>query len=220
MLFITLDDMDKFTIQGTRRLLSLTRTKIRLAEESGTIYTKPKPLPLVKLISGRDIETVEKGKEYREELAENIDYENPRNISNSVLQLIDIIEGVKYDFEPAEFQCLIDDKIMKKFEDGAKKNSSKINLLLMTKTAPEGINLFVGENPLENSIHLGRVPSTIADFLRFAFSSDYFSENLKLKNINSIIGHRTLILNAIWFSLGEFGVELKTESDLLQYSHI
>lgn len=207
--------MDKFTILGTKRLFSLTKTKIRLAEESETIYTKPKPLPLVKLISGRDMDTLEQAKEYREELAKNIDYENPRNISNSVLQLIDIIEGVKYKFEPAEFQCLIDDKILKNIENNAKENSSKINLLLMTKIAPKGINLFVGKNPPENSIHLGRVPSTVAYFLRFAFSSDYFSEGKQLKNINSIIGHRTLILNAIWFSLGEFGATLRSESDLL-----
>lgn len=214
-----MENIDKHAIGGAKRLLSLTKTKIRLAEESETIYTKPKPLPLVKLISGKNIYAVEQAKEYREELAKNIDYRDPRSIADSVIQAIDIIEGVKYKFEPAEFQCLIDDRTMKKIEESSKKNSSKINLLLMTKTASERINLFVGENPPENSIHLGRVPSTIADFLRFAFSSDYFSEGKRLKNINSILGRRTLILNAIWFSLGEFGVELKTEFDLLRYSY-
>jgi len=35
---------------------------------------------------------------------------------------------------------------------------------------------------------------------------------LKLKNIRSFLGHRTLILNAIHFSLGEFGAELRDET--------
>ena len=207
--------MDKHIIRGAKRLLSLTRTKIRLAEEVDTINTMPRPLPLVKLISGRDIETVEQAKGYRDELARNIDFGNPMGVADLVIQLIDIIEGVKYKFEPPEFLCLIDDKTMKEIEDNARRNSIPLNLLLMTEKAQTKINLFVGENPAESSIHLGRVPSTVADFLRFAFLSDYFSDNKRLKNMNAIIGHRTLILNAIWFSLGEFGAELGTESDLL-----
>ncbi|MCK4225745.1 hypothetical protein KAX29_02510, partial [candidate division WOR-3 bacterium] len=63
----------------------------------------------------------------------------------------------------------------------------------------------------ENSIFLSRVPTTLSFFLNFAFNSDYFSEGLKLTNVNAVLGHRTLILNAIHFALGEFGAKLDYE---------
>jgi len=75
----------------------------------------------------------------------------------------------------------------------------------------DGVNLFIGENPSENSIFLSLVPTSLAGFLNLAFHSEYFSEGLKLRNITSVQGHKTLILNAIHFSLGCFGAELREE---------
>jgi len=75
----------------------------------------------------------------------------------------------------------------------------------MTKNASSDLNLFVGYEQPKNTIFLSRVPTTLAYFINFAFNSEYFSSGLKLKNINIILGHRTLILNAIFFALGEFG---------------
>lgn len=205
--------MDKYIIKGTKKLFSLARTKIRLAEGSETIDCKPKPLPLVKLLSGMEINTVADAKRYREDLLKNIDFSNSESVASTVLQLMDMIEGVKYKFEPNEFLANIDEKKLRNIENEARKKSLPVNLLLMTRKAPEGLNIFIGYKQPEGTIFLSAVPTTLSYLLNFAFNSDYFSQNLKLKNIRSFLGHRTLILNAIHFSLGEFGAELKDETE-------
>ena len=40
--------IDKYVKEGAKKILSLTRTKIRLAKEAGTVECRPAPLPLVK----------------------------------------------------------------------------------------------------------------------------------------------------------------------------
>ena len=207
--------MDKFTIKGTKKLFGLTRTKIRLAEEAGTQYTNPMPLPLVKLFSGREVETVERAGQYLDELKLNINYGDPKNTAKTILELMDIIEGVKYKFEPGEFMSNIDEIKLREIEETAKETRSQVNVLLMTENAPENpciLNLFVGYAAPENTTFLSRVPTTLAYFLNFAFNSGYFSGGLKLKNINIILGHRTLILNAVSFALSEFGANLINET--------
>jgi len=87
-----------------------------------------------------------------------------------------------------------------------------INLLLMAEHRPEGPSIFVGDNEPLDCILLGRVPSSISIFLRYAYTSKYFSHDKKLKNINSVLGHFTLILNAIHFSLGVLGARLICET--------
>ena len=207
--------MDKFTIKGTKKLFSLTRTKIRLAKEAETKHTKPAPLPLVKLLSGQGIGTVEQAEEYRETLKSNIDYDNPKNTAKTIIELMDIIEGVKYKFEPQEFMPNLDVGQMEKIEKTAKENSKPLNLLLMIGKVPENpsdLNLFVGYDQPDGTTFLSRVPTSFAPVLDFAFNSDYFSKNKKLRNINLILGHQTLILNAVYFALGEFGVNLIDET--------
>ena len=200
--------MDRFAIRGTKKLFSLARTKIRLAEESDTVYTRPKPLPLVKLLSGVEINTVKEAKDYREKLHSLVDFSDSTIVARAVFELLDIVEGVKHKFEPPELCVLVGEDELKAIEKKAVNESLPINLLLMTEKAPEGVDIFIGEEPLENSLHLGRVPSTLAIFLNFAFNSSYLSEGSKLKNIRAILGRKTLILDAIHFSLGEFGAEL------------
>lgn len=200
--------MVKFTIRGTKKLLGLARTKIRLAKEAETKHTKPAPLPLVKLLSGQEVVTVEQAEEYLENLKSNIDYDDPKNVAKTILELTDMIEGVKYRFEPREFMFNVDEKQLNEIELNAKEKQNPINLLLMTEKAADGLNLFVGYNQPENTIFLSRVPTTTACFLNYAFKSSYFSEGLKLRNINIILGHKTLILNAIAFALREFNVNL------------
>jgi len=204
--------MEKHIIKGAKKLFSLTRTKLRLAEESGTIDTRPGPLPLVKLLSGREITTVAQAKEYRDELLQHTDFSDSKSTASSVLQLMDIIEGVKYGFEPKEACLNLTKEGFREIEIQAGKDSIPINILLMTKEIPaNGINLFIGENSPENSIFLSIVPTSIAGLLNFAFHSEYFSDGPELKNIVSVLGHRTLILNAIYFSLGCFGAELRED---------
>jgi len=200
--------MDRFAIKGVKKLFSLARTKIRLAEEADTVETRPAPLPLIKHLSGEEIRTVREAKDYRDKLHGSMDFSDSNSVARAVFELLDIVEGVKHKFEPPELCVLAGEDELKAMEKNAIKESLPINLLLMTEKAPEGINVFIGEDPLENSLHLGRVPSTLAIFLNFAFNSPYLSEESRLKNIKAILGRKTLILDAIYFSLGEFGAEL------------
>ncbi len=196
---------DKLIKKGIKKLFGLTKTKLRLAEEADTTKTKPSPLPLVKILSGKKIVTIEKAKGYREKLKEQVNYEDKKNLANTVLQLLDIIEGVKYKFEPPECLSQLTQEELKNLE------GKKVNLLLMTKKTSEGVNLFIGENPPKNTIPVSVVPSSIAPFLTFAFQSGYFFKEGKLKNITSVLGRKTLLINVIHFALGEFGAELKEE---------
>jgi hypothetical protein len=200
--------MDKFAIRGVKKLFSLTRTKIRLAGESGTMETRPAPLPLVRILSGVDVNTVDGAGEYLGELRASLDFSDSEGVARTVFELLDIIEGVKYKFEPREYRALVGEVELKSMDAEARSRSSTINLLLMTDEVMDGMNVFIGEDAPKDSLHLGRVPSTLAIFLNFAFSSPYLSEGLELKNIRAILGRRTLIIHAIHFSLGEFGAGL------------
>lgn len=202
-------EMNKFIVKGVKKMFGLTRTKIRLAKESDTECTKPAPLPLVKMLSGRELKTVSEAEKYLDELKLNINYDNPKSIAKAVIELMDVIEGVKYKYEPAEFLTNLREDTMKDIGRIAQERSKQVNILLMTKDAPCcGLNLFVGENPPDNALFLSGVPTTLSFFLNFAFNSKYFSDNMHLKNVNVFLGRRTLITNALWFAFGEFGAVL------------
>lgn len=196
---------EKLIKKGVKKIFSLTRTKIRLAEEAETLKTIPQPLPLVKLLSGKEIKTVGGAKEYREILLTQVNFDDKVNLAKTVLQLIDIIEGVKHKFEPPECCFSLSEKTMKELE------GKEINFLFMTKKVYQGENLFIGENPPPGALPVSLVPSSVAPFLNFAFHSLYFFQEGKLRHLNSVQGHKTLIINAIHFSLGEFGANLKEE---------
>lgn len=198
--------MDKYVVRGIKKLRSLARTKIRLAEEAGTESTRPKPLPLVEFLSKREIKTVKGAGDYRAEL--EIDYKNPKKAARTVLELMDIIEGVKYDYEPKELMMNLTPQELRKIESESSDNSVKVNLLIMSEDLQEGSNLFVGEKAPEGAVFLSGVPTSVAGFLDFAFYSKYFWDGRRLKNIKVVLGHQTLIVSAICFALGEFGAEV------------
>ena len=199
--------MEKYAVAGTKKLLSLVRTKIRLAEEAGTVECRPHPLPIIKLLSGRDINTISEAKTYREELAQKADYSDEKRLASTVLQCMDLVEGVKYKYEAPECMPNIDEARFRSIEKEASEKATAVNILLMSKTAPEGINIFVGEDPPAGTIFFSGVPTSIASFLAYAYASDYFSDNLRLKNIVSYLGHKSLILDAIHYSLGVYGAK-------------
>ncbi len=205
--------MEKITIKGIKKLFSLTKTKIRLAKEADTEYTKPKPLPLIKLLSGWEIGTVGQAEEYLIQLKKKIDYADDGGAAKTVFELMDIIEGVKYKFEPLEFMVGVDEKKLSEIEGKAKEKQMPVNLLLMTEKERDGLNLFVGYGQPKNTVFLSRVPTTLAYFINFAFNSEYFSHEHELKNVNIVPGHKTLILNAISFALSEFGANLINETE-------
>lgn len=203
--------MDKYSVAGAKKLFSLTKTKIRLAVETDTAECRPHPLPLIKRLSGIDISSVEEARAHREELIKDTRFSDDLSVASAVFQCMDLIEGVKYKYEPPQYTSNIDARMMKDLEKEAKEKAVPVNVLLMTRTAPEGINLFIGENPPPGTLFVSGVPTSLASLLEYAFGSEYFSDNGRLKNIRSVAGHRTLILNAIHHSLGAYGAERSNE---------
>lgn len=195
--------------KGLKKLFSLTKTKIRLAEEAKTIELKPSPLPLIKFFSGEEVRTVVEAKEFRERLTKKINFEKNREIAEITFQLLDIIEGVKYKFEPEDCCFSLSEEKLREFEN----ENKELIILIMTKISyPErGINLFFGENTPEGAIFISKVPSSIAPLLNFTFHSKHFFRNGKLYHITSILGRKTMLTTLIHFSLGEFGVKLNEE---------
>lgn len=191
--------MSRCFVAGTKKLFSLAKTKIRLAEDSDTFETKPAPLPLIKKISGEEIKTVEEAKKYLEERREKIDYSNRRELAENILMILDVIEGVKYRFEPPEYQILLSKKELMILE------GQEITILMLSSAKTGGVDLFLGEDPPEGVLHLGRVVSNIAPFLDYAFTSTHFSEGLRLRNICVRVGRKTLIAYAVKEALCEFG---------------
>jgi len=159
-----------------------------LAEEADTKEVKPSPLPLVELLSGKEIKTVGEAKEHREKLREGIDFEDGESIAGSVLQLCDIIEGVKYKFEPKELCVLIKEEDLSGMKE--------VNVNIMDEKLRKGNNIYIGYEPPEGATHLGRVATTAA----------FFALNAKKHKIvfKTFLGHKTLILNAITFALRHY----------------
>lgn len=179
----------KYATKGAKKLFSLTKTKIRLARESKTVYVKPKPLPLVKFFSGAEINTIDEAEEFRQTLKDKIDYDNPESIAKTIFQLMDIIEGVKHKYEPKEYFCLLKEEEIKKIL----RENKKINLLLAHPPV-EGLNLFIGEDPPDNTIHYGRVTTNLAVLINIALPKE-------IKKMNIHIGRKTLINNAVHYAL-------------------
>jgi hypothetical protein len=203
--------MDKYALLGAKKLFSLVKTKIRLAEEADTFECRPDPLPLVKRLSGVNISTIAEAKDYREELLKNTSFSDEKSVASAVLQCMDMIEGVKYKYEPPQYVSNIDARMIADIEGRAKEKELSVNILLMTQTAPEGINMFIGENPPAGAVFVSGVPTSIAPFLEYAFGSAYFSDGCNLRHIRCVLGHRTLIIKAIHHSLGVYGAVLSED---------
>lgn len=197
--------MDRFSIKGTKKLFSLTKTKIRLAKEAGTIETKPAPLPLVKRFSGREVSTVDDAESFLSELRAKTDFSDGRRTAETALMLIDTIEGVKYRFEPPEYCALLNRGEMNDLEKAAKETHQIVNIQLLTEKTGDGINLFLGEDPPAGTVHAGRLVSNIASFIDYAFCSNYFSDGKKLANIRVFAGRKTLLAAAVYAALEELG---------------
>lgn len=196
--------MDKFVVKGARKLLSLTKTKIRLAEEAETLCTKPKPLPLVKLLSGVELKSIGDVKDFIGKI--RLNFEDEDEAYKTVLELMDVVEGVKHKFEPLEYCALVDETTLGKIEERVKLGEA-VNILLMSDKVGGGVNLYVGYDPLESAIHYGRVPTTLAVYLAYALKSDALSKDMKLASTKIILGHNTLILNAIYHAIKYYGAK-------------
>jgi len=202
--------MDKYTISGVKKLFGLTSTKIRLARQAETVQLKPKPAPLVNLLSGLRIETVDEVSERLDELKKRMDYNDSNVVSSTVLELMDLVECVKHKFEPKEYCVLVSKEKLIEIEEKMRENT-RLNILLMSREIKDGINLYVGEDAPKDAIHYGRVPTTLSNYMAFALASDVLSENMKLKNTFVTQGHGTLILNAIRYAIKCYGAVDETK---------
>ena len=206
--------LNKFIIRGVKKALALTRIKIGLAEDFGTesIGFEGKPLELVQFFSGKKVETLNYSKEHLKFLKNKLDLEDGQDIAKTVVQLMEIIEGVKQEFEPTEepYWGYINGRKNMELE-GVK--MQKAAVLLFSRPVANSLNFYIGEDPPKETIPLGPTPSAVVFFLQYAFKSKIFSENKTLKNTASILGHKTVLMDAIHFSLGQLGAETIEENE-------
>jgi len=88
---------------------------------------------------------------------------------------MDLIEGVKYLYEPHECMSNIGLMQMREIERRAEEEDLVVDVLLMTCAAEGRISLYIGEHPPHGVFFLSRVPTSIAVFVEYAFASPYFS---------------------------------------------
>jgi hypothetical protein len=187
--------------KGAKKLFGLARTKIRLAEEADTVETKPKPLPLVRRLLGKEISSVGEAKELVEELRRTLDFSDRKAVASAVFALFDIIEGVKYRFEPPEYCTLIAKEKLGELVADAEEAEKKVDLLIMTEE-PAAEGLFLGEDAPAGAAHLGRVVSNAALLLDVLFQRDGDARRLRVRG-----GRKTLIAEALIQALKEYGAE-------------
>ncbi|MBD3387774.1 MAG: hypothetical protein GF416_01885 [Candidatus Altiarchaeales archaeon] len=167
--------MNRYAVKGVKKLFSRSNTKIRLAEEAGTSKVRPSPLPLPERYANVELNTVEECKIHRERLRELIDFEDILNVAYATLQLCDIIEGVKWKYEPAEYMPLMD-RIP---ED------MPLNIALMHPKPPKG-SIFIGENPPPTVRHYSRVVSGIAPLLQHIYNTGKHNEGNRLVAVRTV----------------------------------
>jgi hypothetical protein len=191
---------DKYVVMGAKKMFSLTRTKLRLAEESETVEARPAPLPLVKLFAQVELNTVAECRQHWQKMKADVDYRDDGSVATTVLQLCDLIECVKYKFEPKEYMPLFGAEGFKEMETECRLAKEPLNILLMTAEGLQN-SVYFGENPPLKVRHYSRVISGIAPLLHHLYSSDYFSNGIKLRNIFVCHGSRTLLGNAVEYAL-------------------
>jgi hypothetical protein len=188
--------VDKYAVKGVKKLFSLARTKMRLAEEADTEETLPRPLPLVKLFAGVELSTLVECKAHWQMLKGAVDYGDGRSAASTTLQLCDIIEGVKYRFEPKEYMPLLGAGEFARLEDGCRRSNAPLHILIMTsEPAPDAV--YLGEDPPPGVSHFSRVISGIAPLLHLIYASPYFSDDTRLRNIEVARGSETLLGRAV-----------------------
>lgn len=191
---------NKYVVDGVKKLFSLAKTKIRLARESDTIETKPRPLPLVKRFHNQSVSTITEAMEFTKGLKASMDYGNPMRVAETTLALMDVVEGVKHEFEPSKLCVLAGQKEIQQVKK-AVDEGEKINILVMDGRPRKGLNIYVGYDPPINSIHYGRPPTTLAHYLTQAFNSQTLSHKNILRETRVFRGRETLINTAIAYGI-------------------
>ncbi len=186
--------------RALKKLRSLTRIKIELAEEHGTEEVDVSPLPLVERYFGERVETVEDAWGFYEKYV--VDMPEVRDIgevARLVMACFDVIEGVKHEFEPPELVYLSPDL---SGVDG-------VVLDVMTDDPEPGV-FYVGEPPEGVEVrHVGRVVSTLARFLPEAEEVELLDVE-DLSGVEARFGRFTLLSHATAVALNGLGAVVKT----------
>ncbi len=181
---MTLEVRRRTLKQGLKKLRSLVRIKIELAEDHGTEEVDLRPLPIVKEYYGEEIRTVEEAREFYESELERMHRVELEEVPKVVFSAFDVIEGVKHEFEPEEFMyqgCELDRL------DGLK-------LDIMTDDARDGA-AYVGEPPedVEEGLWVGRVVSTISRLLPECAEAGLIKRCSDVKGFDVRVGRFTLL---------------------------
>jgi hypothetical protein len=188
--------VDKYAARGVKKLFSLARTKMRLADEAGTEETRPRPLPLVKIFAGAELSTLAECKSHWQMLKDGVDLGDGRSAASATLQLCDIIEGVKYLFEPEEYMPLARAEEFERLRAQCMRQNLPMHVLLMSSEAAP-CSVYLGEEPPPGALHFSRVISGIAPLLRLIYASPHFSDGIRPRNITVVHGSATLLGRAV-----------------------
>jgi len=186
--------------RALKKLRSLTRIKIELAEDHGTEEVDVSPLPLVERYFGERIETVEDAWDFYEEYVVDMpDVRDVGEVARLVMACFDVIEGVKHEFEPPELVYLSPDV----------SDVEGVVLEVMTDDPEPGV-FYVGEPPEGVEVrHVGRVVSTLARFLPEAEEAGLLDVE-DLSGVEARFGRFTLLSYATAVALRGLGAVVKT----------
>ena len=185
--------------KAVKKLFNLVKIKIKLARDSGTSEVSPSPLKLIEKFSGVEITTVDGAETYTEKLKNELVFENQENLARIIIELNEIIEGVKYRFEPAA--CMISGEFINfvnENENEIKKRFKKINLVFHEK-----LSLIIPDekNGNDEIIFMSDVPSSVAPVLYYIDP-----EQIVFRSKSD-----SLLVNAIVFAMRKLGAEVMEE---------
>ena len=170
--------------QGLKKLRSLVRIKIELAEDHGTREVDVRPLPVVRDYYGVDIRTVEEAREFYERELIRMHRVDTEEVPKVVFSAFDVIEGVKHEFEPRKLMyqgCEVD-----RMED--------LKLDIMTDEPRAGA-AYVGEPPegVDEGLWVGRVVSVISRLLPECVRAGKINRCSDVEGFDVRVGRFTLL---------------------------
>ncbi len=187
--------------KGLKKLRSLTRIKIELAEDHGTEIVDISPLPLVRRYFDVDVSTIDDAWRFYEDYVVDIHkrIDDKVELSKLILACFDVIEGVKHEFEPPELVYLSPDV----------SGVENVVLEVMTDDPEPGV-FYVGEPPEGVEVrHVGRVVSTLARFLPEAEAAGVLDVE-DLSGLRARFGRFTLLSFVTAVALRGLGASVKT----------
>ncbi|MBD3260600.1 MAG: hypothetical protein GF334_02810 [Candidatus Altiarchaeales archaeon] len=188
-----------------KKLFSLTKTKIRLAQQAHTVGMKPQPLILPEKFFGEKIGGVSEAEKFMQKRKNDTNYNNQVDMAKTSLCLFEIIEKVKYEYEPPRYRPKAGEDEFRQAAEHAKEGLEVWLSIMEGEQAGQQPMVYVGEDPPENCIHLGIPVSTAIIFLAYAIKNAELSEENHFKNMVVSKGRDTLLGSTLYYSLRRLG---------------